>query len=45
LLSPLPRREGRIAELVSDPAGFDRATEVPAMNARVVDFFKRQLLR
>ena len=44
LLSPFPRREGRIAELVNDPAGFNRATEVPAMNARVVDFFKRQLL-
>jgi len=44
LLSPLPRREGRIAELVNDPAGFDRATEVPVMNARVVDFFKRHLL-
>jgi len=44
LLSPQPRREGRIAELVNDPVGFDRATEVPAMNARVVDFFKRQLL-
>jgi predicted dienelactone hydrolase len=44
LLSPLPRREGRIAELVNDPVGFDRATEVPAMNGRVVDFFRRQLL-
>jgi len=44
LLSPHPRREGRIAELVDDPAGFVRATEVQAMNARVVDFFKRQLL-
>jgi predicted dienelactone hydrolase len=44
LLSPHPRREGRIAELVNDPAGFDRSTEVPATNARVVDFFKRQLL-
>ncbi len=44
LLSPHPRREGRIAELVNDPAGFDRGIEVPAMNARVVDFFERQLL-
>ena len=44
LLSPQPKREGRIAELVNDPVGFDRATQVPAMNARVVDFFKRQLL-
>jgi predicted dienelactone hydrolase len=44
LLSPHPQREGRIAELVNDPAGFDRATEVPAINARVVDFFKRQML-
>jgi predicted dienelactone hydrolase len=44
LLSPQPRREGRIAELVGDPPGFDRATEVPAVIARVVDFFRRQLL-
>jgi predicted dienelactone hydrolase len=44
LLSPQPQREGRIAELVGDPPGFDRATEVPATIARVVDFFKRQLL-
>ncbi len=42
LLSPHPRREGRIAELVNDPPGFDRSIEVPAINARVVDFFKRQ---
>lgn len=44
LLSPSPKREGRIAELVGDPPGFDRATEVPAVIGRVVDFFKRQLL-
>jgi len=44
LLSPHPQREGRIAELVGDPPGFDRANEVPAMIVRVVDFFKRQLL-
>ena len=44
LLSPHPRREGRIAELVNDPPGFDRSIEVPATNARVVDFFKRHLL-
>ena len=44
LLSPQPRREGRIAELVNDPPGFDRATEVPAVNAKVADFFKRHLL-
>ncbi|MFO1213377.1 MAG: dienelactone hydrolase [Burkholderiaceae bacterium] len=44
LVSPQPRREGRIADLVDDPAGFDRATEVPATNARIVDFFKRHLL-
>lgn len=44
LLSPPPQREGRIAELVGDPPGFDRATEVPAVNARVVAFFRRQLL-
>ncbi len=44
LLSPHPQREGRIAELVGDPPSFDRATEVPAVIARVVDFFKRRLL-
>ena len=44
LLSPHPQREGRIAELVGDPTGFNRATEVPAVIARVVDFFKRKLL-
>jgi predicted dienelactone hydrolase len=44
LLSPHPRFDGRIGELVNDPPGFDRATEVPKLNTRVVDFFKRQLL-
>ena len=44
LLSPQPQREGRIAELVGDPPGFDRAAEVPATIARVTDFFKRHLL-
>lgn len=44
LLSPHPHREGRLAELVGDPPGFDRATEVPAVIARVVDFFQRRLL-
>jgi len=44
LLSPQPQREGRIAELVGDPPGFDRATEVPTVIARVVDFFERHLL-
>jgi len=44
LLSPQPHREGRIADLVGDPPGFDRATEVPAVIAQVVDYFKRQLL-
>lgn len=44
LLSPHPQREGRIAELVGDPPHFDRATEVPWLISRVVDFFKRRLL-
>lgn len=44
LLSPFPQRDGRIAELVRDPPGFDRATEVPAWIARVVGFFERHLL-
>ena len=44
LLSPLPKTEGRIAELVNDPPGFDRAVEVPALLARIVGYFQRQLL-
>jgi predicted dienelactone hydrolase len=44
LLSPHPHRQGRLAELVNDPDEFDRAVEVPATYARVVDFFKRHLL-
>ncbi len=44
LLSPQPRREGRLAELVGDPPGFDRATVIPAVNAQVVAFFERHLL-
>jgi predicted dienelactone hydrolase len=44
LLSPMPQREGRLAELIADPAGFDRTAEIPALHARVVDFFKPHLL-
>ena len=44
LLSPLPQRGGRIGELIQDPPGFDRAREVPAVNARIVAWLQHQLL-
>lgn len=44
LLSPKPQRDGHIAELIRDPAGFDRATEVPALNRRITEYFVRRLL-
>lgn len=45
LLSPVPQREGRIAALIGDPPGFDRTREVPALNAQIVAFFERHLVR
>jgi hypothetical protein len=33
---------GLLAELISDPRGFDRRT-VPAAHAAIVDFFRRHL--
>lgn len=45
LLSPLPPElSGLLATLVADPPGFDRATEVPAIDRRIADFFRRHLL-
>ncbi|GAC1604888.1 MAG: hypothetical protein NVS3B2_10870 [Ramlibacter sp.] len=46
LLSPQPRRENLstiAADLLADPPGFDRSL-VPATHARIVAFFRQQLL-
>jgi len=45
MLSPMPPlAPGSVAErLLSDPPGFDRARLVPALNARIADFFVRTL--
>ena len=46
LLSPQPRRENLshiAADLLADPPGFDRS-QVPAAHARIVAFFRQQLL-
>ncbi|MDM4768518.1 dienelactone hydrolase [Pelomonas sp. SE-A7] len=43
-LSPLPPGlSGLLGELINDPPGFDRAAELPAVEARIVDFFERHL--
>jgi predicted dienelactone hydrolase len=43
-LSPMPPGlQGLEARLLNDPPGFDRATELPQVDARVVDFFSRHL--
>jgi predicted dienelactone hydrolase len=45
LLSPLPPGfSGLLADLVGDPAGFDRATQVPELNRRITAFFRKHLL-
>ena len=45
LLAPaLPKLGGLVGELLNDPPGFDRATEAPAVDAKIVAFFKRHLL-
>lgn len=44
-LSPLPPGlGGLVGQLINDPPGFDRAAELPAVDARIVDFFNRKLL-
>ncbi len=44
LLSPAPPDlSGTMARLVGDPPRFDRQRQVPAIEAKVVDFFARQL--
>jgi predicted dienelactone hydrolase len=45
LLSPLPPGlDGLIGDLLNDPPGFDRTTELPEVDRRIVDFFARHLL-
>jgi predicted dienelactone hydrolase len=45
MLSPLPpQMSGLLAELLSDPAGFDRAREVPAVEQAITQFMSRHLL-
>ena len=45
MLSPMPPLDaGSVAQrLLSDPPGFDRGRLVPALNARIADFFLRTL--
>jgi predicted dienelactone hydrolase len=45
LLAPLPPDQtGWIARMLSDPPGFDRASELPALHARTVAFFRKHLM-
>jgi hypothetical protein len=44
LLSPLPPRAHFDGSLIADPASFDRAKEVPRINAAIVSFFQRHLV-
>ncbi len=44
LAPPPPKLDGLVGELLNDPPGFDRAREAPAVDAKVVAFFKRHLL-
>ena len=45
MLSPMPPLEpGSIAQrLLGDPPDFDRGRLIPALNARIADFFLRTL--
>ncbi len=45
LLSPLPPGLGGVAaEVLNDPPGFDRGSEVPEVNRRITAFFVRHLI-
>jgi len=45
LLSPPPRKlDGLVGDLLNDPPGFDRAKEVPEVNRRIVEFFRKHLV-
>lgn len=41
LLGPLP--PGRLSELIADPPGFDRASQVPRINQSITQFFRKVL--
>ena len=41
LLGPLP--PGGLSELIADPPGFDRVTQVPLINQSITQFFRRTL--
>lgn len=43
LLSPLPSIADHDGSLIADPPGFDRARQVPRINAAIVSFFERHL--
>ena len=43
LLSPMPQAAAAPGSLVADPPEFDRAREVPRINAAIVEFFKQNL--
>ena len=45
LLSPMPPGlSGLLADLLKDPQGFDRATVLPAVHAKIAAFFRKHLL-
>lgn len=45
LISPMPPGlEGLARDLIADPPGFDRSSELPAVEGRITDFFRRHLL-
>lgn len=44
LLSPLPPTAHFDTSLIADPPDFDRATEMPRINAAIVSFFQQHLL-
>lgn len=45
MLSPLPPLGNNlVGDLLSDPPGFDRKNQLPLVDARIVDFFRRHLL-
>jgi hypothetical protein len=45
LLSPSPPGlDGLLGRMLNDPPGFDRAKEVPAVHAEIVDWFRWRLL-
>jgi predicted dienelactone hydrolase len=44
LAPPPPGLTGLVGELLNDPPGFDRVHEAPAVDAKIVAFFRRHLL-